>query len=372
MRKLCIILLLCFISLVGCEEEPLDVGEKVKNAEEPSLIHPPKDHLSAPKQEVPNLQLDRSSFHSIIGWLNDKEILFVLVEKGKWTVQAYSIDSGNWRVIYETDTPIIQVELHPSKSMLMLHTSKNSSSADVLLVNIDGELEQSLHFESAEMYMNWHPTNPQLIVFSAFYEDWSFNSFVYDGETKNLEAIDVENPFVKWYDDQHLMLFEWKESNLDGSDLVLYSIKEKEKKETKWKNMLDVIYMGDTYLFIQIDEEAKEFRYELTNKDSAEKFEWITPALSNYSEWIIPNLSILSPNQVMMLQPTKGGNVDSIQQENILTNYSLSGKKELGKIESLPIDCSPSGDVCLGGYEKQIWIQTEPFQEKNWVEIDES
>ena len=43
-------------------------------------------------------------------------------------------------------------------------------------------------------------------------------------EQRKLESIDVENPFVKWYDEEHLIVFRWAETSLDGSELILYSI----------------------------------------------------------------------------------------------------------------------------------------------------
>ncbi len=373
MRKLYILLLLCCIFLVSCKEDHAE--ELVENdtpIQEPSKNEQSLDNEPSPPQnEIPTLQLERSTFHSVIGWLNDEEILFILLDNGKWTVQAYSIEYKSWRTIYETSFPIIQGEIHPSKEMIMLHISENSSSAEIQLIDTKGVLVQSLHFESAEMFMSWHPTNPQLIAFSAFYEDWSYSSFVYNGKEQDLMAIEVDNPFIKWYDDEHLMVFEWEESSLDGSKLLLYSFRQQVMKETKWENILDVIFLGDAYLYIQIEEESDNFRYQLVNKDTTVKQEWTTPAVSNYSEWVIPNISVLYPDKIIMSKPTQGGNIDTIQQKNLLTGYSIEETEEFGIVNSLPIDCSPNGQVCLSGYEKEKWIQIEPFKGADWLEIKE-
>jgi len=360
---------------VSCKEEKAVEVENETNLQEPSQNHqvesPAQDQPSTPQYKIPTVQLDRSTFHSVIGWLNDDEILFVLLADGNWTVQAYSTTNDSWRTIYETEVPIIQGEIHPTKEMIMLHVSNHSSSAEIRLINTDGVLQQSLHFESAEMYMSWHPTNPQLIAFSAFYDDWSFNSFVYNGEQQDLVSIEVENPFIKWYDEEHLMVFEWKDSSLDGSKLSLYSIKQKQLKETEWKNILDVIYLGEAYLYIQIDEQSENFLYQLINKNSNETQEWTTPAVSNYSEWVIPNISILYPNKLFITKPTEGGNMDALNQQNVLTSYSVNEEKEFGQVSDLPIDCSPNGKVCLSGYEKEQWIQLEPFKGEEWLEVKE-
>lgn len=361
------ILILCLFILQACKEN----NSETKDVATDSTNDIPQSVTTSPQNEVPSIQLDRSQFHSIIGWLSDDEILFILTGNGEWTVQSYKLSSESWRTIYTSKIPIIQGVIHPGKEMILLHTSSNSSTAEIQLIHKNGSLEQSLTLESAEIFMNWHPTNPNLIVFSAFYEDWTYNTFIYDGSTQNLTAIEVENPFVKWYDDDHLVVSRWGETSLDGSELFLYSIPDEKMESIGLQHVLDVQNLGDTMLYIQINEKQQQFQYRLENKDSGEAFEWFSPAISNYSEWVVPNMSIVQQNQLIAVQPIESGNVDEHNKKSVLSSISINGESKLGEIDMQPIDCSPNGEVCLGGYEKEKWIQLNPLKEQSWIELKE-
>lgn len=360
------ILILCLFILQACKGNNSETEELATDSTKdiPQIT-------TSPPNEIPSIQLDRSQFHSIIGWLSDDEIVFILTGNGEWTVQSYNLSSESWRTIYISKIPIIQGAIHPGKEMILLHTSSNSSTAEIQLIHKNGYLEQSITLESAEIFMDWHPLNPNLIVFSAFYEDWTYNSFIYDGSTQNLTAIEVENPFVKWYDDDHLVVSRWGETSLDGSELFLYSIPDEKMESIGLQHVLDVQNLGDTMLYIQINEEQQQFQYRLENKDSGEAFEWFSPAVSNYSEWIVPNMSIIQQNQLIAVQPVESGNVDEHNKKSVLSSISINGEIKRGEIDIQPIECSPNGEVCLGGYEKENWIQLDPLKEQNWIELKE-
>ncbi|GGA32077.1 YqgU-like beta propeller domain-containing protein [Psychrobacillus lasiicapitis] len=369
--KRVVILILCLFFLQACKEKniQIEIPDSTGNVEAPQSL--PSDVDNAPSKKIPTLQFDRSVFHSVIGWLSDDEILFILMENGEWTVQSYTLSTETWKSIYATKTPIIQGEIHPGKEMILLHTSSNSSSAEVILLHKDGYVLQSLLFESAEIYMNWHPENPNLIAFTTFYEDWTYDTFIYDGTTQNLKTIEVDNPFIKWYDDNRLMVFKWNESSLDGSDLLLYSIKDEVLEETDWNHLLDVQNLGKSMLYITINEQKDLFEYRLEEKETSRVFEWTSPAVSNYSEWVVPNMSVVQPDKLIILQSKKAGNLDEYTDKSVLSSISLDGAKQFGELGDGPIDCSPNGAVCLGGYEKENWIQLDPFQEQAWLELKE-
>ena len=336
-------------------EIPSDVGE---------VGHPSN-------QVKPSVLLDNNAFHSVVGWISNEDIVFIIVEKGQWLVRTYSISTNSWKTLYTTTTPVIQATIHPSKEMILLHTSKDSSTAEIQFLHKNGYIIQSLSFESAEIYMDWHPTNSNLVVFTTFYEDWTYNTFVYDGATQDLKSIEIENPFAKWYDEENLMVFRWSDSGLDGSELLLYSNKDGTLKATGKERILDATNIGEALLYIHVNEENKQFEYHLEDLKGNEKFEWVTPAVSNYSEWIIPSLSIVSPKTFILLNAKESRNQDDPSQMSILSKISLEGQQILGEIEEQPISCSPNGDICLGGYAKENWIQIEPTEVDKWIFLNE-
>lgn len=370
MKKI-IILITCLFFLQACNENNTKIIDNGSNdtTDLPSTV--PSDIATTPSKKIPFLKLDHSVFHSVIGWLSNDEILFVLTENGEWTVQSYTLSTEAWKTIYTTSTPIIQGEIHPNKEMILLHTSSNSSSAEVVLLNKNGTVVESLFFESAEIYMNWHPTNPSLLLFSTFYEDWTYNTFVYDGTTQELKAIDVDDPFVKWYDDNRLMVFKWAESSLDGSELHLYSWKDGTVKNTEMNHVLDVQNFKDSMLYVTINEPQEQFEYRLVDKETNDAFEWSSPAVSNYSEWVLPTISFAQKDHIFAIQSNVAGNIDDLKEKSILTEISLNGENRLGEIMEQPLDCSPNGEVCLGGYEKENWIQLHTLKEQKWIELNE-
>lgn len=368
MLKKAFILLFCAIFLQACADIETNIPKN--EVEKPSDI----DIVEVDKptdKEIPSILLDNNAFHSVVGWMSNEEIVFIIAEKGQWLVRSYNVSTNSWRTIYTTTTPIIQGTIHPSKEMILLHTSKDSSTAEIQFLHKNGYVSQSLSFESAEIYMDWHPTNPNLVVFSTFYEDWSYSTFVYDGVTQELTSIEVENPFVKWYDEEKLMVFRWSDSGLDGSELLLYSILDGTIKSTGEEKILDVTNIGEAIVYVQINEEKKQFEYRLEELNGTKKYEWVTPAVSNYSEWVTSSMSIISPTEFILLNAKEFRNQDDDNQQSVLSKISLDGQQILGETNEQPISCSPNAENCLGGFAKENWIITNPMVEKKWIHLNE-
>ena len=368
--KKIVILLLCIIILQACKGIETNIPE-VMEQEKENTIPPETEVVEQTATSIPSISVENNAFHSVLGWMSNEEIVFVFTEKGQWSVRLYNVSTNSWRTIYTTTTPIIQGVIHPSKEMIILHTSKNSSSAEIQFLHKNGVILQSLSFESAEIYMDWHPTNPNLVVFSTFYEDWTYNTFVYDGATQELTSIETENPFVKWYDEDNLMVFKWADSSLDGSELLLYSISDSTLVSTGEEKVLDVTNIGEAMLYVLINEEEMQYEYRLEHLNNTKVVKWTAPAVSNYSEWVIPSISIVSPREFFILNAKKYRNQDDISQRSILSQTSLAGPQALGELEEQPIFCSPNGETCLGGYAKENWIQTKPLKEKQWIHFKE-
>ena len=203
--------------------------------------------------------------------------------------------------------------------------------------------------------------NSSLIVFTTFYEDWTYNTFIYDGTTQNLDSIEVEDPFVKWYDEEHLMVFRWAESNLDGGELILYSLKEKTLEETGITNVIDAHTNGNSLLVVQVNEETNEFQYSLSNEVTDESIDWTSAAISNYSEWVVPYMDFIDQDKLIGIKSLKPGNLDETTSSGTISSMTFDGKQEYGEIESQPLLCAPNGEICLGGYQMENWIQLSPL-----------
>ena len=76
----------------------------------------------------------------------------------------------------------------------------------------------------------------------------------------------------------------------------------------------DVIYFDtyeDSILTVQINEQ-EDAHYRISDLEGTVRSEWTFPAISNYSEWVIPEVDWLSNDSVILSSPAMGGQLDEI------------------------------------------------------------
>jgi hypothetical protein len=70
------------------------------------------------------------------------------------------------------------------------------------------------------MYWDWDSSHNDQLFFSAFNEEWTFDSFVYSGKTKEINRIETMDPFGKWGYDSTILIINWPENDaLSGGAL---------------------------------------------------------------------------------------------------------------------------------------------------------
>lgn len=170
-------------------------------------------------------------------------------------MNSFDLESGQTDTLYEDDSMIIDVLVHPSKKYLLLHTSDNATSATVKIVTMDGAVQDEVIVASTELAIEWNDLDPSLILLTAFHQDWTFDLFLYNGKVESFDLLAIEDPFPKWLGEDKIAVGFVEGHILDGGEIHTY-----EPETAKW-DQLDlngVVYFDtyeDTLLAVRINEE---------------------------------------------------------------------------------------------------------------------
>lgn len=127
--------------LAGCfgkeEEKQKEVREEPKQMEI--------------KESIKKLTVDRASFHFIVDWLTNTEILYVEKKEGFYLLKSFDVLTGETKIIYEEPTIIADVFIHPTRELVLLHTTDHPSSATVKIISLAGVLQNEVTIQSNEL-----------------------------------------------------------------------------------------------------------------------------------------------------------------------------------------------------------------------------
>lgn len=347
--------------LTACTEKTNEIVEDPKDVKQPENNDLLEEEISK------SLAVDPAKFHFVVGWLTESKVIYVEKEDGHYQVNSFDLESGQTDTLYEDDSMIIDVLIHPSKKYLLLHTSDNATSAIVKIVAMDGTVLYKVSVASTELAIEWNDINPSLILLTAFHQDWTFDLFLYNGIETTLDLLEIEDPFPKWLGEDKIALGYVDGHILDGGEIHIY-----EHLTEQWErlNVSDVVYFdtyGDTLLTVKINEEL-DAHYTIMNKDGLIHSEWTMPAISNYSEWVIPEIEWSSNETVFLPGPEKGGQLDELQSPYQLIRVA-EGRQDVvaDSIATSFLRCSPSGQKCLTGYSAEKLIDIKNETERTWL-----
>lgn len=365
MRKRLFIFSLTVLLVTGCTEKTDQIIENSKDLEETAI----KDLKE--KEINKSLTVDSAKFHFVADWLTETKIVYVEKENGLYLMKTFDVESGQSAIVYEDSSMIIDILIHPSKKYYLLHTSDNSASAKIKIVRMDGTIHDEIIVASTELEIEWNDIDPSLILFTAFHEDWTFDSLLYNGENKSLELLAIEDPFPKWLGKDMIAVSHIEGHILDGGEIHTF-----EPATEKWGKLEvdDVVYF-DTYeeslLIVTVNEELNA-HFSIMNKDGLVRSEWMMPAISNYSEWVIPEIEWISKDTVLLPSHVEGGQLDEL-----LSPYRLirvtGGRQAVvaDEIASGLLRCSPSGEKCLTGNSAENLIDVVSAVQTLWLKLTE-
>jgi hypothetical protein len=300
---------------------------------------------------------EQEEFYKSAGWLSDSEILYI-TSKGESTslLYSYNLGTGKASLLYRSEQPIITAVPSPEKTKVMIHSAA-SEEGILTVIDLSGKELYSASIQSYELTFEWNPFDEDLLVVSAFTEDWDFNSYLLDLRDNNLKEIELPEPFVRWISKDDLVYQEWDEDGISlKAPLQIFSL-----KENKAETLLEDVYQFDSqgpYLMtvkVNEDENQESGLYAFFGDGDKLVGSIETPLLTSFSGWVVPFYDLMENGKSFIyLQATEQGEADLYDGGFELRRYHIkTGNEEviLTEMANEPLSCSPSGDMCLYGFQ---------------------
>jgi len=358
-KRMMITFSLVALILVGCSQKVDETGNQSENNN--------KDVEVEKVEEVTKvLKADSANFHFIVDWLTDTKIAFVEKDADKYLLRTFDIKTGEIDTLFEDTMIIVDVLIHPMKNTYLLHTTDNPTSATIKVISLEGVVLDEISIASSELAIEWNDMDPSLLLLTAFQKDWTFDVYLYNGEEEALNIMALEDPFPKWFGKQEIITVNVPEHPLDGGELLLYDYVSGNEESL---GMPGVVYFDtneERLLTAQINEENVD--YKITLQDGTLLSSWTMPAVSNYSEWVFPELSWIADTTVFMPSATEGGQLDELGEPFQFVRVENGQQNVL--LDSIPagiLRCSPNGELCLAGYKAEKLIETTKKKETTWL-----
>ena len=124
---------------------------------------------------------------------------------------------------------------------------------------------------------------------------------------------------------------------------------------------------------VRISGNQQFFLYPLTNHVAGKNKTYEMPAVSNYSQWFVPEVDWLADGRMLTYQAAESGLMDSIPTDYELVQLTSEStdKQSIWEGPYGAFTCSPSGTHCLIGVQLEEMLIVESGEVKPWIEIKE-
>lgn len=329
------------------------------------MIKPPKE------KKIKKRVVDDASFHFVADWVSDSEIIYVEKKNGVYLIQLYDIYSGETTELLQEDSLVIDVQIHANKEYMLIHTSDRPDRAELQIRSLSGEMINEVEIESTELSVEWNDMNPSLLLLTAFHEDWSYDVFLYNGEVDEIQLLSLDDPFPKWYGQTQIVVGKQGEHPLDGSELQIVDMHTQTEKIFVEEGVVYFDTFEDELLTMTVDEELQQSQFTVYDVEGKPFLQWSAPAVSNYSEWVMPEIDWLEPSMLLFTTPKTAGLIDEIDDTAQLIVISSKESSVITEVPyGSPITCSSS--KCLLGFRADKIVDVESGLEEQWLELQEN
>ncbi|KIY22313.1 hypothetical protein [Mesobacillus subterraneus] len=314
--------------------------------------------LSFMASEVIPIQDNKNEeFNKASGWLNNTEILYISNSIENTSVlYSYNLLTGQAELLFQSSLPIITAEISPKKDKIMIHSSASAEGV-LTVINLSGKELYSGKMESYELIFEWNPFNDDLLIVSAFTEEWDFSTFLLDLKQNSLKSIQLPEPFVKWISEDMLVYQQWGKNELAlNAPLKSFSLSGNPSR-TLFENVYQFDSIGNYLLTIEAGEESTSGMglYTFTKNGVQKATSFPVPLLTDFSGWIVPFYDSTEDGEVFLyLRAKRQGEADLYADGFELVRYHVEDNKEeiiFSELANEPLSCSPSGEMCLYGFQ---------------------
>lgn len=356
MKRVIVIVGLALLTLAGCIKEENIIQNEQKTVQQEVGT------------DLQQLQIDSTALHFVVGWLSNEELLFVEKnDDATYILKSFNLLTKELTTIYESDAIITNVFIHPLKESFLIHTSTSTTAATVKIVTIDGFVQSEVTIESTELEIAWSDVNQSHVLFTAFYDDWSFDVFFFNGTNNSLKLLSIEDPFPKWFGEEQFIT---TVEELGEENLYVHNVLSEEVEKIAHK---DSIYF-DTYqdtLFTVKETENEQLSYEIVNANGERLASEHVPNRHNYGEFVTYHTEWLMNDQLVFFEPSEE------DMFGMATHYQLMKFDEEGvemileHMDDANIACSPDGENCLIGKQLEQVLNMNTYEMNNWLLLED-
>ncbi|MGV3464845.1 MAG: hypothetical protein ACO1OT_06070 [Heyndrickxia sp.] len=324
--------------------------------------------------EVKPLLMDEDSFQKVVGWLDNNSVLYIADENNYTKLFRYNIVNGNKNVVFTSSTPIHNAVISPDKKRLLIHSASSTYLAEIRVIDLNGKVLLSRKVPSYDLNFNWNPENPDYILTTVFFEDWSYQVHILNIKDQTFQKYEIADPFVKWLKGDRILIQDWKDNEMHFfAPLRSYSLSNTKTATT----LLTGVYQFDTFspylMTITIPEKHQDLAaYHFYNQDLKELFSFKVPHLSQYDNWLVPNYDFIR-NQFLTFVPRESGSIEEYNGKYQLIKYDIqkNDKKIIAEeLKNQPLSISPDGKMSLYGNQLTQLIDLSNGKIKPIVEYE--
>ncbi|WP_080845117.1 YqgU-like beta propeller domain-containing protein [Cytobacillus gottheilii] len=352
-----LVLAFSLLLLSGCQKD--DDSEIEADGKEAN----PPEAIIEPKEEIVPIEVESGQFSGIHGWLSEETVLYTVSKGASSDIYINNLYTGEKSLIYTSELPIVDVLISPDKEHLFIHTSVSTYEGLLTVTDRQGKVMDSQSLTAAELTYTWNPYNPNLILISAFSEDWTFSSYLMNIEEKSLNELTLKEPFVEWLNSGEVVYLDWSSENPALFAPLVKQAIDSEQNEVILDQIFQVKGFEKGIMTITAENDKMDKAVYTFMTDQFEVLSsFSVPQLTNYSDWLIPYSDFVKNQSFLSFQPLHSSEADLYQNGFQLINTNLSsGEREilLENAENEPLSCSPDGNACLYGYyfEKLILLE---------------
>jgi hypothetical protein len=309
---------------------------------------------------------EQEEFYESAGWLSDSEILYISnKDENTSLLYSYNLGTGKAALLHRSSQPIITAIPSPDRNKVLIHSAASDEGV-LTIIDLSGEELYSTSIQSYEITFEWNPFIESLIMISAFTEEWDFSSYLLDLRNNKLNEIKLPEPFVRWISEDELAYQEWDEEGMElTAPLNSISLNES-KTETLVEDIYQFDSIGPYLMTVKVDDEENQGLglYSFIRDGDKQLASLTVPLLTSFSGWIVPFYDLMENGKgLIYLRANSQGDADLYEGGFNLMRYHLDSNKEelvFSELANEPLSCSPSGEMCLYGFqlEKVLNIET--------------
>jgi hypothetical protein len=194
------------------------------------------------------------------------------------------------------------------------------------------------------------------------------------GKTKEINRINTTDPFGKWGHDSTIQMINWSENDaLSGGSLRELNSKTMSFQDSTDSTIIYVESYKEMNLIVRISEDQQLFLYTVINITDGNSATYEMPAISNYSQWFVPEIDWLDDGTIVTFVAKESGLMDTIPKDFTLVQltHETTSNTSIWEGPYEPFTCTPSGQLCLVGMELEGILNIGSNVLKPWIEIIE-